>query len=622
MPADDVALLGSRHRVSPDDFESLARGVGDEDVVAALWQSERSWRLTVVRRLLESDTDGIMATGPLPGLDVAWAVLVRADERDPDVTEELLARPEVGIWAAHTLRRVQTAPFSDVPLWVDLGYVHALAAAAAIRTGLTVELDIPVRNGTAVVPTVGAAVAPSDARFGTAPFGTARVHSGTGEITFAGATVRIGAGRPGWSEAVRVDTSADGIDLRVDLADRDVYRDLRGPAVPRPLDTAEVDRWRTVVGEAWAILVRDHEPAARAIAAGLRVLAPVAAKEPFRQLSASGGEAFGGVLLSFPDDATQLAVTLVHEFQHQKLGALLHLLTLTREVPTTRYYAGWRDDPRPASGLLQGAYAFAGVTGFWLVHRTRCEPAQVALAQFEFALWRQQTHLVLRTLLASGQLTGHGERLTGTLLDQVEDYLRQPVPRAEYALATDLALDHAALWRAHNVVVPDAAVADLVSARERGAPAPVPDRSSLAVRAVPDVGLLDARAVLARYRLTRPSTFDLFRADPGTVGRTVTGASAADVAWVAGDRELAYRGYLDQLSAAPDDIHSLVGLGLSRPGRPTDPAARALIGRPELVRAVMARSTPSTPADVVDVARWIGAHLPPADPEPVGWTAV
>ena len=49
-------------------------------MVASLWRSERSWRLTVVRRILHADTDETMAAGGLPGLDVAWAVLVRAGE--------------------------------------------------------------------------------------------------------------------------------------------------------------------------------------------------------------------------------------------------------------------------------------------------------------------------------------------------------------------------------------------------------------------------------------------------------------------------------------------------------------------------------------------------------------
>lgn len=613
MPAEKVALSGSRHRVPLDDFTSLAQGSGNADVVAALWRSERSWRLTVVRRILQADTAGAMAAG-LPGLDVAWAVLVRAGELDPDVTEELLARPEVGIWAAHTLERIESGRPADVPLWIDLAYLNSVAVAAALRTGLPVELDIPVRQGTAVIPTVGTAVVPFDE-----PFGTARVRTGVGEVSFPQGVVTIGAGSPGWHEAVLVETSTDGVELRVDLADSDPYRELREPAPPRPLEPAEVERWRRVIDDAWAVLVRNHRPTALSIGAGLRVLAPVAAKEPFRQLSASGGEAFGGVLLSFPDDATQLAATFVHEFQHQKLGALLHLLTLTRQQPSVRYYSGWRDDPRPIEGILQGVYAFAGVTEFWRVHRTRCQPAEAGLAHFEFALWRHQTLLVLQTLAQSGQLTGHGERLVRILLDRVAGYQHEPVPDAQAALATDVALDHAALWRAHNVIVPDVAVTDVISARERGAPAPVPDKASLAVPAVPTVGLLDARAVLVRYRLTKASTFDGFRAQPDTVVDAVRDATAADVAFVAGDREAAHRAYLDQLRAAPDDVHSMVGLGLTRPDRETDPAARALLGRPELVRAVATRTAAAGPEDLLALAGWIGAGLAPVAPDPTGW---
>ena len=133
------------------------------------------------------------------------------------------------------------------------------------------------------------------------------------------------------------------------------------------------------------------------------------------------------------------------------------------------------------------------------------------------------------------------------------------------------------------------------------------------------MGLLDARAVLVRYHLSRASTFDRFRKDPDTVVHTVRDASAADVAFVAGDRETAHRAYLDRLGAAPDDVHSMVGLGLTRPGRETDPAARALLGRPELVRAAAARLAASGPVDILALAGWIGADLPPVAPDPTGW---
>ncbi|MFV2085579.1 aKG-HExxH-type peptide beta-hydroxylase [Micromonospora sp. LOL_021] len=82
----------------------------------------------------------------------------------------------------------------------------------------------------------------------------------------------------------------------------------------------------------------------------LLTIAPLPTGQRFRPLSASGAEAFGSALLSEPDDAIQLAATLVHESQHHRLGALRHLLT---PVPTGGSTVRGRDNPRPVGGLLQ-----------------------------------------------------------------------------------------------------------------------------------------------------------------------------------------------------------------------------------------------------------------------------
>jgi uncharacterized protein len=69
--------------------------------------------------------------------------------------------------------------------------------------------------------------------------------------------------------------------------------------------------------------------------------------------------------MSAPPDPIIGTVTLTHEIQHVKLGALLDLVTLTLPDDGRRYYAPWRDDPRPLGGLLHGVYAYLGVTEFW-----------------------------------------------------------------------------------------------------------------------------------------------------------------------------------------------------------------------------------------------------------------
>lgn len=514
--------------------------------------------------------------------------------------------------------------YRSIPLWIDVGYLHALAAASAVRSNLSFELDIPVRYGTAVLPTVGSASLPPDTSH-------VRVRAGNGGVgLYTGSvTVRAVAGDPAWHEPITVTVNTDGIDLQIELLDRDMYRDLRGPSPPRPLSTPEITRWRTRLEEAWAVLVREQRDRARAVASGLRMLAPIPAMERFRQLSASGAEAFGGVLLSEPDDATQLAATLVHESQHQKLGALLHLLTLCKETPNVRYYAPWRDDPRPVTGLLQGSYAFAGVTDFWRAHRRYARPDEAAIANFEFALWRRQTLKALWVLAVCGRLTDHGQRFVDTLRGTLERCRDDPVPALELAAADGVALDHWAMWRGNNLRLDRAVEAQLATAWERGdSVPPAVDGAEDAPKAVakPDAGWFDSRAVLVRYRLANSEAFERLCASPDKVAERVAGATPADLALVAGNVSQARVSYLRELVAEPFNVHGWVGLGLTQADRTTDPATRALLRRPELILAAMrglaARDALRAVPDPIELATWIGCSISDHDfdaIEPAGW---
>lgn len=324
----------------------------------------------------------------------------------------------------------------------------------------------------------------------------------------------------------------------------------------------------------------------------------------------------------------QLAVTLVHESQHHKLGALSHLLTLCEASRSVRYYAPWRDDPRPLAGLLQGVYAFAGITQFWRAHRHHAPPGERAAADFEFALWRRQTLGVLRVITASGRLTGHGQRFVETLHAELVTCQDDEVPAAALDAANAAALDHRALWRGHNIRLDPADRDALAEAWQRGAPAADAIRAVgvAKVLAEPPPGLLDARAVLRRYLLVDSDAFRRLCAAPDKVGDRVGGATAADLALVAGDVERARAGYLGELRQDPARMHGWVGLGLTQADRPADPATRALLGRPELILAVVQglRSRKSVPVapDPLELAGWLGRGLPdpPFDTvDPAGW---
>ena len=105
--------------------------------------------------------------------------------------------------------------------------------------------------------------------------------------------------------------------------------------------------------------------------------------------------------MSEPPDPDTCASTLTHEVQHLKLCAVLDIVRLTRPDDGSRYYAPWRTDPRPIAGLLQGAYAYLGVTEFWRRQRQLATGAAELRADGEFALWRAGTARVIDTLLSS-----------------------------------------------------------------------------------------------------------------------------------------------------------------------------------------------------------------------------
>lgn len=623
----------ARHTIAADNFQALATGTEDHRGVVALCGSERSWRLLAIHNIVDVAKPHPEAVRPLPSVDTAWQLLVRAHQVNPDTTEDVLNQPQVGVWASHTLRRLVHDTTADTgtatPLWADLGYLHCLAVAAAVRAGLSFELDVPARYGFAVLPTVGSASFPPH-------YDRVRVAARDGIVTISyGIGQRTGPSDPGWHRPIQLTAASGGIVLRLEVVDRDVYRNLRGTAAPAPLDADQVHRWEALLQRAWELLVREQPGRARSIAATLRTIAPLPAGQRFRPLSASGTEAFGGALLSEPDDAIQLAATLVHESQHHKLGALTHLLTLVRADSNRRFYAPWRDDPRPVGGLLQGSYAFAGVADFWRIRRLHALAGDADLAAFEFALWRRQTRHALRELLGSDQLTDHGRRFVEILHDTVAGFRAEPVPTGPQRAADRMTVDHRALWRARNLRLDAAARAELAAAWAARRPFPTwlldarPGR--LAALPRPDRAWFDARAVLTRHRLADPAGFDRLAADPDAVTDLVTGATAADVALVSGDSGQARAGYLRQLTAelaaGSTAVHSWVGLGLTWPDESTHPAARALLHRPELVMETLRQTAlGATPVDIpdpVELAAWVGAGLPadadqPADPA-AGW---
>jgi HEXXH motif-containing protein len=554
----------AQHRLSRTDYDQLLRGAGGPGAVAVLGAGERSWRLLLLRALADA-TDAVSdaPAGPLPPLSEGWRLLTRAWRAAPAEVERLLLYPSVGTWAAHALRRVRGTAQGDSPQWAETGYLHAVAASAAVLAGLDFSGSVPVRDGWAVLPGLGGArVASTGSRWAAT------------EVVAAAGDVRVGPVRmaaDGWHGLGELRAE----DCTLVLDDIDPYRGLQEPRAPEPLGST--DRWAGLFAEAWRLLVRDDPETARAAAAGLRSVVPRPRSERYRPHSASSGDAFGAVVASEPDDAEQFACTLVHEFQHHKLGAIMHLFTLYEDGGPARYYAPWRDDPRPLGGLLQGVYAFYGVTRFW-----RRRPGD--LARFEYALWREQTLTALHGIRGADRLTPLGTSLVDELTESLAAWQDEPVGARARAAAAVAATDHRATWRAYHVRPPADAVARAARAFRTadGTPLVLPATGDTIVPAPLRRGL-DTRAVLLRRQFADGED------GPGWQRKAVTaveGARPEDLALVTGDHDTARARFTDRVLCGPDpDAWSGLGLALRAQGHP---AAEPLLRRPEFVMAVHA----------------------------------
>jgi hypothetical protein len=417
----------------------------------------------------------------------------------------------------------------------------------------------------------------------------------------------LAADAPGWWGIQRLTARAGEHVLSVRLDDLDPYRGLYEPVLPQRLGPTEVETWRALLGQAWRLITHHLPDIAHALPVGLDSLVPRPAV-PFRLPSASTSEAFGSAIIARPSDARSLAATLVHEFHHIRLGGVLHLTRLHDEDPRERFYTPWRDDPRPIGGVLQGVYAFFGVTAFWRALARASTKASDRRATFEFAYWRTQTWRVLRVLRDDPGLTQAGRRFVDGIAERLGPWQDEPVPAELDALVAAVGTDRYAGWRISYLRPDPTTVAGLADAWLAGAACPttIPVGTDRTPTPVPDGSWSSARADLIRL-----SVADSSSDGRNALSRTwsnVPGATAADFAYVTGRLTDAARGYRAELAADPDRPTAWVGLGLALSGLGVMPAARALLHYPEVVRAVhrRIRSRTQTVPTPEELAAWIG----------------
>lgn len=442
MSAPEGTLL--RHVIPAALFDALAGGGGGPAAVELFAASQRSKLLLLLRTLIAAPGADRGRYPPARAFDVLAAVQA-ASPAGARAVDRVLAYPSVAAWAAATARGTASGPAPEP------GHLAGAAAAAAVLGRVGTEVAVPVRAGRIVLPSLGVAVVGPPDLDGDA---VVRVGAGgavatAGDLQVAIPTGDLAAGVAGWVGLRRLRAEAGGLTLDVALDDLDPF------AFPPGLDdvertaATEPDRWQRSVGAAWRLLARHHPDAAAEIAGWASALVPVTSA-PGRHSSATGRDGYGAVALSQGLDPRLCALFLSHEVQHAKLGALLDLVVLVHDPGGTRWYAPWRDDPRPPAALLQGAYAFLGVAGFWRRQRQVEDGADALHAHTEFARWREQSAVAVRTLRASGTLTPAGRRFVGGMAAALAGLRAEPVPPEAAARAGAAAARHRAAWLRRN----------------------------------------------------------------------------------------------------------------------------------------------------------------------------
>ncbi|MEV1172600.1 HEXXH motif domain-containing protein [Nonomuraea sp. NPDC049784] len=420
----------SPHQISSTSFSALATSGGGAQAVAELCAAQESkHRLLVPLIAAEAGTHRHAAL-----VARAYEALSEMEADAPEEVGRLLRHPALGAWALSTCRGR-----------AEPGRLAAVALAAAVRTRTACRLDVPVGDSL-MLPSVGLLSLPGDlpevAEVSVEPV------AGGAELQVGGRTylVDLSGDRPGWQVLHRV-AVAPGVTMTID--DLDPYR-WPGDDADGRLTGEQRLRWASCLREAWEILRSRHRTVADEVAAAVSVLTPVVARST-DQYSASARVTFGTIALSDPIDGIGMALTLAHELQHAKLDALSAVAELTLPDDGRRFYAPWRPDPRPLFSLLHGAYAHAGVAGFWRRHTEDAEHGPQA--QVEFARWREAAYQATGTLLDSDGLTEAGTHFVSALRDTLGRWRAEPVTPAAAAQARLKSEHHRKAWVRANTQV-------------------------------------------------------------------------------------------------------------------------------------------------------------------------
>lgn len=408
-------------------FDELAAGRGGAAAVRSLAAAQNSQRRALLAAARRADTPGPpgpaalaagSATGPVAapapgsaGSAPGWEAIRALPAPAFDV---LLSDPYLRVWALACGQSIRRAE----------GHPAEAALSAVARTGGSLTLPVPLRHG----PEGSSIHLPGRGRL-LLRAGSRDRRPGTVTVTAADAGLMVedrALGRERapdgmlWQPLRQL--SADGLEVALD--DLDPSRDCYGHRPLPRLSEAEFRRWEQMFGEAWQLIRTEYPDYAHGIAAGLTTVTPLAPDPSGDDVSATSRHAFGAVGIALPGSAEDLAMLIIHEYQHVKLGAMLDMFDFLDGLDKRRYRVLWRPDPRPLDAIVQGAYAHLAVADVWRI-RVRRGVAGVGAGLYERSRaeadkWRTAVLDALDTVAGTGSLTPLGHRFVRGLRGEAE----------------------------------------------------------------------------------------------------------------------------------------------------------------------------------------------------------
>jgi HEXXH motif-containing protein len=595
----------------------LGSGYGTQASVAFLRNGLLQGRLILLRTLITEATARRPQDAEFAGLAAAYQALGELQRSRAADVVELLTYPHTGSWLARCLHRIYASQEEDiasehVPLWADLGYLGWLAATGSIASGAAGSMRLVVRAGAVMLPRIGLAQLGSAHEHGHCdlhwtPQGALALQWGARQITIPSHHAQD---HPAWLPLRRANPTPAPADADADhpaptghaifLDDLDPFRDFDDPyiahvltAPPPRLTIAEAATWQQNFANAWEILARDYDRYLPPMRSDLRTIVPLSAKPIATGASNTSYDGYGGVYTTAPAGPYQLALTLIHEFQHAKFTLLTDQLKLYEPDPACRFYAPWRDDPRPILGLLHGIYAHFGVTDFWRIYR-RVVSRESTQAHVEFERWRVQVQAAIAVAVDSKLLTPEGEQFFLTLDDGMSQWRAEEVPEVATRIASDSSVAHLTFWRVRNLRPAATGIAQLADCWLA---------DSTPGERLPESSLVDQERIPEAHRdLTLLKHLNAL-GKPSSTDQPPTG----DLAYVAGEISRAAELYKRELRDEPTRPQPWAGLALALPSLHPNVDFTLLHERAEVVahltHAIQAHTGES--ADVVEIVHWL-----------------